>query len=110
MGLFRLCNRSWWLVETSPWYANRLKTISRITVQIAQHGPILASCLKDIGSASVIGSAECLPALQKMVGDVSRTKAGFAIGVHERRCPGAAGSHGRFREEKCRRTASAGQT
>ena len=56
-------------VNSSPWYANRLKTISRITVQIAQHGPILV-----IESASVTGSAECLPALQKMVGDVSRAK------------------------------------
>ena len=43
-------------------------------MQIAQPGPILVSCLKDIGSASVTGSAECLPALLKMVGDFSRAK------------------------------------
>ena len=48
-------------VESNPWFANRFKTISLITVQIAQYGQILVSCLKDIGSASVTGSAECLP-------------------------------------------------
>ena len=61
-------------VDSTFWCANRLRTISLITVRIAQHGPILVSCLKDIGSASVTGSAECLPTLQKMFGDVSRAK------------------------------------
>ena len=75
-------------VESNLWCANRLRTILLITVWIAQHGPILVSCLKDIGSASVTG---------------------FAVGVHERRCPGAAGSLGRFRET-CWRTGSAGQS
>ena len=47
---------------------------SILKVQIALHGPILVSCLKDIGSASVTRSADFLPTFQKMVDDVSRAK------------------------------------
>ena len=94
-------------VESSPWYANRLKTISRITVQIAQHGPRLL-----LEGHWVRDRHRQRRVLARFAEDGRRRlsrEAGFAIGVHERRCPGAAGSLGRFRE-KCRRTESAGQT
>ena len=68
-----MCNRSWWLCRDWPLYANRGDHF-QIKVQIALHGPILVSCLKDMGSASVTGSADFLPTLQKMVDDVSRAK------------------------------------
>ena len=95
-------------VESGSWYANHLKTISRIIVHIARQGPFLVSCWKDVGSASVTGSAQSSCPLQKMVGDISRAMQALpsefsnaAAWALPRRC-GVGG--------KCRRTASAGQT
>ena len=67
------------------------------------------SCLKHIGSASVTGSAECLPALQKMVGDVSRAKQALPSEFTSSAAQALRGHLVDF-GRKCRRTASAGQT
>ena len=76
-----------------------VETISIIKVQTAQHRPIVVSCMKDIGSASVTGSADCLPILQKMVDDVSRAKQALPSEFTSAAAQAPRVTLGRFREE-----------